>query len=181
VLQKIIEETKGESLKAVEDPIIASGVVWRSIRITASIRECFRAGGAFAASLGGSHPYAEEVRYLEEVAKVKKELIKKGLLRDDGGYYLTWSHEHGHLGHAEVLVQFLQSPEVALGLQEFHERSRQIALDIKYGVPHGANGDIANDFFGPHVMNYHLWMRKAKKAFDPKGLSDSAMFYISNP
>ena len=179
VLQKIIDETRGQSLKAVEDPGIAAGVVWRSIRITASIRECFRAGGAFSAALGGSHPFAEEVRYLEEIAKVKKELISKGLLRDDGGYYLNWSHEHGHLGHAEVLVQFLQSPEVALALQEFHTRARQIALDIKYGVPHGANGDIANDFFGPHAMNYHLWMRKAKKAFDPKGLSDSAMFYIS--
>lgn len=90
VLQKIIGETKGKSLKLVEDPKIGAGIIWRCVRITASIRECFRAGGAFSAALGGSHPYGEEVHYLQKVAELKKDWIRKGVLRDDGGEYLTW-------------------------------------------------------------------------------------------
>jgi FAD/FMN-containing dehydrogenase len=165
-------------LKEVEDPKIAAGVIWRSVRITASIRECFRAGGSFTAALGGTHPFGEEVRYLEEVSKLKKDLIKKGILRDDGGYYLTWPHEHGHLGHAEILLQFHLTPEVAEAIEGFSGKATKLTTDMHYGVPHMVAGDEAHDIFGPHTMNYHLWMRKLKKAFDPKEVSDSAQ-YIS--
>ncbi len=175
VLFQIMDETGGESLKSVEDPRTGAGLIWRCVRITASIRECFRAGGSFTAALGGTRTYAEEIRYLEEVAKIKKELIKRGLLRDDGGYYLQWSHEHGHLGHAEILLQFRPSPEVAEAIQDFHARANQLALDMCYGVSHGADGE-AHDFFGPHASNYHIWMKKIKKAFDPRGVSESAHY-----
>ena len=177
VLRQIIEETGGKSLEPVEDPKIAAGVIWRCIRITASIRECFRAGGPFSAALGGSHPHAEEVRYLEEVSKIKKELIGKGILRDDGGDYLTWPHEHGHLGHAEMLIQFQPDPEVVKAVRGLLESATKIAVDIKYGVPHQLSGE-GHEIFGPNASNYHLWMKRIKKAFDPVEASDPSM-YIS--
>lgn len=178
VLQQIIDETKGKSLEPVEDPKVAGGLIWRCIRITASIRECFRAGGPFSAALGGTHPYAEEVYYMEAVSKIKRELIKKGLLRDDGGGYLTWSHEHGHLGHAEMLIQFQPTPEVVKAVGDLHEKAVKIALDINYGVPHQISGEL-HDMFGPHASNYHLWLRKIKKTFDPNEVSDPSA-YISS-
>jgi hypothetical protein len=41
-----------------------------------------------------------------------------------------------------------------------------------------AAGDESHDYFGPHTSNYHVWMRKVKKAFDPNSASDANM-YIS--
>jgi hypothetical protein len=31
-----------------------------------------------------------------------------------------------------------------------------------------------HDMFGPSASNYHLWLRKIKKAFDPNGVSESS-------
>jgi glycolate oxidase len=178
VLQQIISETSGKSIEPLEDPKLAGGLIWRSIRITASIRECFRAGGAFSAALGGTHPYAEEVQYMENVSRVKKDLIKQGLLRDDGGDYLTWTHEHGHLGHAEMLVQFsTQNPEALKAIGYFQAEAVNIALNTHYGVPHQASGDRHN-MIGPYASNYHIWMKKIKKTFDPNEVSDPSS-YIS--
>jgi glycolate oxidase len=177
VLQQIMDETGGKSLKQVEDPKIAGAIMWRSIRITASIRECFRAGGPFTAVLGGTHPFAEEVHYLEKVAEVKKDLIKKGLFRDDGGKYLTWSHEHGHLGHAEMLLQFHPTPEVVEAMGFLQQSAVKIAVDTRYGVPHHLSGAV-HDVIGPHASNYHLWQRRLKQAFDPKEVSEPSG-YIS--
>ena len=179
VLEQIIDETNGKSLDPLEDAKVAGGLIWRSIRITASIRECFRAGGAFSAALGGTHPYDQEVYYMEEVSKIKKDMIKKGLLRDDGGAYLTWPHERGHLGHAEMLVQFsTQNPESVKAIGDLHKEAMKIALDSHYGVPHSVGGQL-HDMFGPYASNYHLWLKKIKKMFDPNGVSDPSG-YISS-
>ncbi len=178
VLQQIIDETGGKFLEEVEDPRIAGAIMWRSIRITASIRECFRAGGPFTAILGGTHPFAEEVRYLEAASQVKKGLIKKGLLRDDGGSYLTWSHEHGHLGHAEMLLQFHPTPETVEAVGNLMAEAVKIALDIKYGVPHHLTAAV-HEAIGPYASDYHLWQRRLKETFDPGGLSEPSG-YISS-
>lgn len=180
VLEQIINETKGKSLKPVEDPKLAGTLIWRSTRITASIRECFRAGGAFSAALGGTHPYSEEVRYMEAVSKVKKDLIKKGILRDDDGYYLTWPHENGHIGHAEILIQFRQTPETIEAIMGFSEAAFKMAIDTRYGVPHSLSGMVPDmhDVFGPHVSNYNVWQRRLKQTFDPKEISDPSGYIM---
>jgi hypothetical protein len=177
VLAQIIAETKGESLKPMEDPKLAAGVLWRSIRITASVRECFRAGGTFTAVLGGTRTFAEEVRYMEECSKRKKELIAMGLIRDDGGDYLTWSHELGHLGHAEMLLQFKATPEVEAALGTLGSMAQRIAIETHYGVPHNKSAHD-NEVMGPHACNFHLWMKKLKAALDPKETADPSG-YIS--
>jgi glycolate oxidase len=175
LLERIIEDTKGESLKAVEDPKIAGGMLWRSIRITATARECFRAGGAFGVVLGGSHPYNEEIRFVKQVVEIKKEWIKKGVLRDDHGGYLTWTHEHGHLGHAETLFQFAKGPEAGEAVKDMIQKGFQIAIDSHYGVTLMV-ADELHYLFGPHACNYHLWMKKIKQAFDPNEAAEPSGF-----
>lgn len=178
VLEQIIAETNGKSLEPLEDPTLAGGLMWRSIRVTGSIRECFRGSREGIGILGGTHPYAEEVRYLEELAKLKKDLIKRGLARDDGGAYLTWSMEHGHLGHAEMLLYYHSTPEALKAVGQLMQKTVETAIDIKYGVPQQVSGK-SHDKIGPYASNYHLWMKKIKKAFDPNGLSD-ALKYITS-
>jgi glycolate oxidase len=181
VLEQIIRETHGKSLEILEDPKIAGGFIWRNIRVTASIRECFRIKGTrqHSAFLGGSQIYSKEVRLMEELSKIKQKLIDEGLVRDDTAGYISWSHEHGHLGHGEMLFQLNdESPEAMKAKAELRGKGCEIALKTNYGVPSQANGDALHDMFGPHACNYHSWLRKIKKTFDPKGLSD-AFQYIS--
>jgi hypothetical protein len=61
---------------------------------------------------------------------------------------------------------------------EFSSVCEEMAIKKKYPAPVTVWGDAAHDKWGPHVLNYHLWLRKFKKAFDPNGVSESAM-YIS--
>jgi len=178
VLQKIIDETKGKSLELIEDPKIGGGLLWRCIRITASIRETFRATGTWGGALAGTDIFAKEVYHMEKAALIKKDLIRRGLARDDGGGILVWAQEHGHLGHGEMLLQYSTSPESIKGAVELATGSDRIALDDHYGVPHGIMGNEKHDMFGPYAYNYHLWLKKIKKAFDPNEAADPT-FYIS--
>jgi len=58
-------------------------------------------------------------------------------------------------------------------LVEARERVRNEFKEEPAGVPFFVTGDQIHDIFGPPTSNYHLWLRKLKKAFDPNGASDS--------
>jgi hypothetical protein len=61
---------------------------------------------------------------------------------------------------------------------EFTDRCEDLAIEKRYTAPVTVWGDRAHDKWGPHLDNYHLWLRKIKKTFDPNGVSEPAM-YIS--
>jgi FAD/FMN-containing dehydrogenase len=77
------------------------------------------------------------------------------------------------------VVRSQTTPEVAEAIGSFNAEATKLAIDLHYGVTHMVAGDEAHDLFGPHASNYHVWMRKLKKALDPKGVSDSGQ-YISS-
>jgi len=54
VLEAIAGDTGGKSLKMIEDPEIEAGLLWRLVRISASVREVGRAGGGSLGAVGGS-------------------------------------------------------------------------------------------------------------------------------
>jgi len=58
------------------------------------------------------------------------------------------------------------------------EDNYQFDLVKHLGAPFFVEGDRMHDMFGPAMMNYHKWLRKIKKEFDPNGIADSG-FYIS--
>ena len=177
VLQQIIDETDGKSLEALEDPKYAGGMTWRCIRICGSSRECHRAKGGGAGSTAGTRPVVEEVRYLAKLSEIKKDMIKNGYVWDDGGHFLSWPIEHGHLGHAEMLYHLTGvNPETIAAVKEFGSKQHEIAINTRYGVSQIAMGDDRHNIYGPHACNYHLWLRKIKKTFDPNGLSESSEY-----
>jgi hypothetical protein len=63
-------------------------------------------------------------------------------------------------------------------VREFGRRQDEIAINTRYGVSQIVMGDVRHEKYGPHANNYHLWLKKIKKAFDPDGLSESSE-YIS--
>ena len=69
-LQLIIDETSGKSTEMIEDPKIGGGTLWRCIRITASIRETFRATGVFGGAQAGNEGLDSMFEYIRKVGKI---------------------------------------------------------------------------------------------------------------
>jgi glycolate oxidase len=180
VLAQIIEKTGGKLIPhIIDDPKIASACLWRYIRSTGSIREVFRVSGCFGGEVGQTDVFRLMTDYIAVSGKNKEELIKRGIVYNDGFSPFTQSFEHGHYGHGELLIRYMANPSVFKALtQEFLMQANETAIRDHFGVPGHVFGDSAHDMYGPHVSNYHLWLRRIKKAFDPNGASE-ATHYIT--
>jgi len=177
VLQQIIDEHNGKSLGPVEDPQNAGGFMWRFIRVTSSIRETCRASGVFAGEVGGTDVLYLMHQYILRSSPVKERLINEGRLLADGTDPFIQSVEHGHAGHAELLIRFnRKDPEVGKAQAEIGMFANKTAIEGHYGVPGHVWGDATHDQYGPHTSNYHLWLRKIKKTFDPNAASEATNY-----
>ncbi len=175
VLEQIIKETGGKSLKTVEDPAVESTLLFQCTRVSASIRETFRAGGAFSSMMVQGQRYDNHVRWLEEAAVLKRELIKKGLVIADDGQQFGWGEEGGHLGHTEIFCRYNPYDEQSSkAVQEWLTKVGQRALDGCFAVP--AMGVLPIDVIGKRVSNYHVWFGRLKEAFDPNGVGENTGF-----
>jgi len=86
VLQHIVSEAGGKSLAPLEDPRIEGILLCQCIRISASIRETFRPGGAFnSIPVMGQRDLT--IKWAIGAGKAKEPLIAKGLIVDDGGAF----------------------------------------------------------------------------------------------
>lgn len=179
VLQKIIDEAGGESLKPIEDPQIWGALLWRFVRMTAAIREAHRATGAWFGNVAGHNYSAIGAKYTQTAARLKDELIRNGLVYDgDRGLtdLMLWTMEHGHLGLAEIIFRYSPTPETMRGIENLRQECLKVALNEHNGGPYSVSGDALQDRCGPHYFNYHLWLRKTKKAFDPNGVAESTNY-----
>lgn len=110
----------------------------------------------------------------------KNEYIKKGVIGNDmgKGVWMT-SYESGHFYHMESPTMFDQTDETSVkGMAEYMEASNQLDLVKHLGAPFFVEGDKMHNLFGPEMSNYHIWLGKIKRIFDPNNVSDSG-FYIS--
>jgi glycolate oxidase len=174
VLQIIIDEQHGQPLLEVEDPKNQGGYIWRYFRETGSIKETGRVLAPSGGMVGGGDCFPLMSDFIKTCSKVKEELIKEGVLLDDGTSPFIQSIEHGHMGHGEVLSRIsVQVKDPAALNNRINDRSNKITIDQHYGVPQHVWSDALHDMYGPNASNYHLWLRKVKKTFDPKGVSES--------
>jgi glycolate oxidase len=177
VLNRIINETGGRSLEYLEDPKIGGSLLWRTLRPAADPRTICRATGYFAAIFPGHSQFLPITKHTQKVMDWKAEdLIPKGLVFDDGGCAFPWTEEHGWLGHAEAFFRLSGRAESIEAVQQTIKRAWKLHVEEPVGVPFDAVGDQLHDLMGPSACNYHLWLRKIKKAFDPKGVADSARY-----
>jgi hypothetical protein len=171
VLEKIVSEADGKSLSTVEDPEIEGILLCQCTRISASIRETFRPGGAFTSiPIMGQRDLT--IKWAIGAGKAKEPLIEKGLIVDDGGAFFGWGVEHGHLGKTEIFCKFDPSnAEAKKAVEGWQKEQSERALKERYF----ANLHLSQpDEVGPSVSNYHLWWRKFKEAIDPNGVSPEA-------
>ena len=178
VLEKIMEETGAWSMKPVEDPELGRGFLWRFIRTVGSIRETSRATGWGGGTVGGTDIFPLMTRYILHTSDLKQELINKGMIMDDAIYPFVQSIEHGHTGHGEILIRYAPRDQEQMGsIQGFLNRAaNKTAIEGRFGVPHHVWSDELHDMYGPHTCNYHLWLRKIKKTFDPNQASESSNY-----
>ncbi len=140
----------------------------------------FIATGGFQSTKGVCDTAAVCLRSTKKNIPMKKEFIKKGVIANDfgEGHWMT-SYESGHYYHVESPTMFDQTDVSSVeGMAEYMESSNQIDLLKHLGAPFFVEGDKMHKLFGPHMSNYHIWLRKIKQAFDPNNIADSG-FYIS--
>jgi hypothetical protein len=180
VLDTILSKMGAELLGYLEREDVKREYLWSEIRVTMALREVFRATGRFLGSIGDSALFQTSSRMMIDAMKIKEEYQKKGLFRADEGPDCMWGIpiETGHTGHAEQLVQVHPAGEAWGALMEFSGKCEDLAIEKRYGTPVTVWGDRAHDKWGPHLLNYHHWLRKIKKAYDPNAVSEPAM-YIS--
>jgi glycolate oxidase len=167
VLEKIVNDAGGKSLKTLEDPEIEGIIMCQCIRISASIRETFRPGGAFnSIPIMGQRDLT--IKWAIGAGEAKKPLIEKGLIVDDGGAFFGWGVEQGHLGKTEIFCKFSPSnPEAKKAVETWQKEQTTRAFDERYfAMTMGPQDKI-----GPALSNYHLWWNKLVKALDPNGVS----------
>jgi glycolate oxidase len=183
VLQQIIEEYQGESLELVEDPLNEGGFLWRYIRPTSSMREvstrtrlASHCGAGVVSQSADAFPLVH--KYMQRLALIKADLMKKGLAskNDSTDPFVLQLVEHGHGGHGEYVFVGEDVPEAFPALMNVIMQTYQMAISGCYGVPTSVWGDRMHDMFGPSASNYHLWLRKVKKEFDPLGVSESSNY-----
>ena len=167
VLQQIIDETEGKSLKAAEDPKIEGILLCQCTRISASIRETFRNGGAFnSIPIMGQRDL--NIKWAIGAGEAKKPLIDKGLIVDDGGAFFGWGVEQGHLGKTEIFCKYDPlNPEAKAAVEKWREEQFARAFKERYF----ASTMGPQDEIGPALSNYHLWWQKIVRAIDPNGVS----------
>jgi hypothetical protein len=70
----------------------------------------------------------------------------------------------------------LKGDELRKMQSQVNEGSNRISIEGHFGMPQHAWGDALHDLYGPHASNYHLWLRKIKKTFDPNAASEASTY-----
>lgn len=167
VLEYIVSNAGGESLKAVEDPRIEGILMCQCTRISASIRETFRNGGAFSSiPIMGQRDLT--IRWAIGAGKAKEPLIQKGMIVDDGGAFFGWGVEQGHLGKTEIFCKYdPRNEEARKAVEQWRKEQNDRAFTERYFA--GTMG--ASEEVNKALSNYQTWWNKTIRAIDPNGVS----------
>jgi len=163
VLETIVAEHKGTSMKSLEEPETNGVLIANQIRVSGAIRETFRAGGAFnSIPIMGQRDLT--IKWAMGAGEAKLPLIKAGHIVDDGGLFFGWGVEQGHLGKTEIFCKYdPQNPTAKAAVEKWQQEQTYRAYKEKYFA--STMGDQTE--VGPALMNYHLWWEKITKALDP--------------
>ena len=162
------------SLKAVEEGDVQDAFIWRFIRVTASIRETMRATGVFGGEVFGTDSYL--VLSQRRAAFARRQEVPHRQRAGLSGqrrpvHHLARAGATHPLGSA---ARWTPAPDVADGAWKYVGKANQNTVDGHYGLPHHLFNDMQHDFFGPYTNNYTYWLRRIKKTFDPKGVSEAS-------
>ena len=166
VLKQICEETNGNMVPSeIMGPF--SSVSGELIRPGSTLR-AQRAGGMFFAIklTGGSLEWAKDT--FERANKLKKQHIPQVFL-DDGDSCWCASIDHGHMAYTEIYLYGEMNREAWEAGMDLTEQAVKEDLGNTFV---GAQFSEDVDLIGPEHMDYNLILRKFKRTFDPKNVSN---------
>jgi glycolate oxidase len=173
VLEIIMQETGGVSMKIIEDPKIWSAVFWHFIRTTTAIREAIRAGGFWFGNMAGNNYSAIKAKYSQTAARLKDQLVKDGLVFEgDLGVIdlMLWPQENGHRGLAEIVFRFRPSPETYAGLDNLKQQCMKIIFEEHQAGSYAPPRGVPAEKLAQVYSNYPYWSEQVKKAIDPNDI-----------
>lgn len=179
VLRQIVAEEDGEFSPLVDDPEIQGKLMWQLIRHSTRNRMEFRPTGAFTGVMGNMETWDHCVMQARTAEKIKQKYIDQGWIFDDGADNAVGEPlEYGRYGRLEELVIGHGSDPVLMRkLYRVGKYLNDACIIEKHaGTPMTIYGDEIQDQFGPVLGNYHIWLRKLKKALDPDLLSESGWY-----
>jgi hypothetical protein len=183
VLDEILAETEGVVAPISETSDMQALIPVTTLRIDAVTRSCFRPGGGFNTSFGAMDTPDLAISQIKRGRELKEKYIKKGVLMDDGAdNSTTLIFENGALGYTEVLILYdHHDPESAEGALDYLKEANEACIKHALGSPIFQIRQVGGEkhgIFGPAYSNYHIWLRKIKRAFDPNNACDPTA-YIS--
>jgi glycolate oxidase len=173
-LDRILKDTRGTILPLGEKPIFKNRDFINMIRGCFIPRTAFRLTGTFTCPLQGADTVDHTAMGLSLDKEFRKKYDERGILCDDdvnemwgvpfdGGHWSIF--ECGHFPDPS-------DEESVKGAAEMLQEGREIALKVPLAPFLSGGGEEAAREMGPLRGNYHNWMRKIKKSFDPNTVSD---------
>jgi len=184
VLEKILERTEGEMF-----PENAHGQSARFVHALTGqggVKGVFRATGSFSTGANADEALVAMLKANEMGYEVKQTFGKRGVvLDDDDPTWLTATEENTSGAHQEFAVRYDPlDPQSIKGAAEIEAILGKLWLEKNIDIASfaGAFGLLAyggkiHEMAGPKCLDYHIWMRKIKNAFDPNCVSESS-YYI---
>ena len=179
VFRKILEKTGGEIFSEPPDQI-GFRFAYSLIGIGA-VRRAFGGTGTFSEGMVAKEAL-DMLRNVQVVSfELKDPVAKQGKLVDNGDVASIQPYEDGTIGgHLETPVEYDPNDGDAVkAAVEFSDRCAKEQVKSNFAIPlfEGCNYDeYLHNLAGPRCMNYHIWIRKIKKAFDPNLVSESSWY-----
>lgn len=182
-LSKILEKTKGEVPPELnEDPRGQSARFAHALTGQGAVKGTFRSTGAFFISPVGEESLQAMKRLNELGFELKDRFAKAGKILDDGDptWVVPYEDDIG-AGHIEVVYRYdPHDPDSVKAAAELASASTKLVTESKLGINLIEGGlsycDEVHDIAGPKSLNYHIWMRRIKKAFDPSLVAESSWY-----
>lgn len=181
VLTEILKRTKGEILPEFNDPRSECHRFGYAFIGLGCVKSVFKSGGFMVAPIGEESLDAIG-RIKDEGVKMKNAVAEKGhILNDDDSTWITPYNENTIGSHCEVVVRYDPNDQEAIkGVTNYLNDTKKMMLRKKLGIPGLEGGfsycDDIHDMFGPECLNYDVWMRKIRTAFDPHRSAESSWF-----
>jgi len=176
-LRKVIEQYGGE--------IITEDERAQSTRFVHALIGANAVKSTFSTGCFNSAPNAQEsldamMRAHELGLELKEEYAKKGVVLDDGDP--SWVAVFEPSAHMETVWRYDPAdPDSVKGATELAMRASELLLqhnleDHSYMLFKGLGKPKHVDVAGPKCLNYHIWIGKIKKAFDPNLVGEPSCY-----
>ena len=181
VFREVVKRFEGEIPPELnDDPHGQKARFIHAFMALGAVKGVFRAGGAFFEGIAGDETFDACQKMVELGTPLKEKLAKEGKLLDDGDSCPIHPYDDVIGGHMEQPVRYdACDPEAIKAAAEFNEWAIKAGVEanLAIGMFDGwAYRDQIHDIAGPKCLNYHLWMGKIRKAFDPNLVAESSWY-----